>query len=289
MAPPARVAVVVLSQGNRPVELARCLDSVLGQRDVALDVLVVGNGWLPAGLPDRVRAHHEPDNIGAAAGRNLGARDVADDLVFFLDDDAWFDRPDVLAAVVALFACRPQLGAVQLRVRDPDGTTLRRWVPRARIGDPAASGPAFALAEGVTAFRRAAFEAVGGWADAFFFGHEGVDLAWRLWDGGWEVRYAGDLVVRHPATQATRHPEFFRLNARNRVWLARRNLPAPLVPVYLGSWILLTAVRLVRQPASLRVWCRGFVEGWRSDPGPRRPMRWRTVARLARLGQPPII
>ena len=40
---------------------------------------------------------------------------------------------------------------------------------------------------------------------------------------------------------------------------------------------------------ALRVWLRGFVEGWRCDPGDRRTMRWRTVMRLARLGQPPIV
>jgi GT2 family glycosyltransferase len=136
--------------------------------------------------------------------------------------------------------------------------------------------------------RRVAFDEVGGWPDAFFFGHEGIDLAWRMWDAGWELHYAADLVVRHPTTLPSRHALFFRLTARNRVWVARRNLPWPLVPVYLAAWTLLTQVRLARQPGDLRVWWRGFVEGWRTDPGPRRAMRWRTVAHLARLGQPPI-
>jgi GT2 family glycosyltransferase len=284
-----RVGVVVLSQGNRPAELRRCLESVRTQRGVEVDVVVVGNGWLPTGLPDGTRARHEPTNVGAAAGRNIGAREVAGELIFFLDDDAWLDTADTLAAAAALFGQVPRLGAVQLRVRGADGTTLRRWVPRARVGDPARSGPAFALAEGVTLVRRVAFRDVGGWTEAFYFGHEGVDLAWRLWDAGWQVRYVGELGVRHPTTAPSRHAEFFRLNARNRVWLARRNLPAPLVPVYLGVWTVLTSARLVRKPRALRTWWRGFIEGWRTDPGTRRPMRWRTVGRLARLGQPPII
>jgi GT2 family glycosyltransferase len=281
--------VVVLSQGNRHAELVRCLDSALAQRGVAADVLVVGNGWAPSDLPTGVRTHHEPVNVGAAAGRNIGARAVVGELIFFLDDDAWFDDPDTLAAAAELFSQSAALGAIQLRVRDPEGTTLRRWVPRARVGDPTASGPAFALCEGVTMVRRAAFEAIGGWADAFFFGHEGVDLAWRLWDAGWDVRYAAELHMGHPATQATRHAEFYRLNARNRVWLARRNLPVPLVPVYLGIWTVVSNARMVRSPAAMRVWWRGFAEGWRTDAGPRRPMRWRTVVRLARLGQPPVV
>jgi hypothetical protein len=59
--------------------------------------------------------------------------------------------------------------------------------------------------------------------------------------------------------------------------------------MYLGTWTLVSAVRLARQPAALRVWLKGFVEGWRCDPGDRRPMRWRTVLTLARLGQPPVV
>ncbi|MFE3939964.1 hypothetical protein ACFXPJ_41025, partial [Streptomyces goshikiensis] len=75
---------------------------------------------------------------------------------------------------------------------------------------------------------------------------------------------------------------------RNRVWLAKRHLPAPLVPVYLGVWVALTVAR-TRSVAGLRAWLGGFAEGVRTSGGPRRPMRWRTVWRLARLGRPPVI
>jgi hypothetical protein len=92
----------------------------------------------------------------------------------------------------------------------------------------------------------------------------------------------------HPVTQPSRHAAYYRMNARNRVWLARRRLPWPLVPVYLGVWIVLTVAR-TRRLGLLRIWAGGFVEGWRTDSGERRPMRWRTVALMARLGRPPVI
>jgi GT2 family glycosyltransferase len=283
------LGAVVLTQGTRPAELTRCLASLRAQAGVEPDIVVVGNGWQPVGLPPGVRGHGLTQNVGAAEGRNIGARVARGAVIFFFDDDAWIDDPDVLRAASELFATRPRLGAVQLRVRDPDGATMRRWVPRLRKGDPGRPGPAFSLAEGVTLVRRSAFEAVGGWPGAFFFGHEGIDLAWRMWDAGWELRYAGDLAVRHPATLPNRHTTFYRLTARNRVWVARRNLPWPLVPLYLASWTLRTQLRLLRQPAAFGAWWAGFAEGWRTDPGPRRPMRWRTVARLTRLGQPPLM
>jgi GT2 family glycosyltransferase len=287
--PNPTVAVVVLSQGTRPEELARCLDSLCAQRGVTVDLLCVGNGWTPVNLPPGVRGHALAENVGAPAGRNVGAALTRGELVLFADDDAWTDDLRLLARAAALFTAEPRLGAVQCRIRDPQGITLRRWVPRVWVGDPARSGPAFALAEGVTVVRRTAFDSVGGWAGPYFWGHEGIELAWRLRDAGWDVRYAADLVMRHPSTSPARHAIFYRLNARNRVWVARRNLPVALIPVYLMSWTALTAVRLIRRPGALRVWLAGFVEGWRTDPGDRRPMHWRTVWRLTRLGQPPVI
>lgn len=286
---PPHVGVVVLSQGSRPAELERCFASVTAQRGVQVDAVCVGNGWQPEGLPAAVHTVALDENIGIPAARNLGAQHVGGALVLFLDDDAWLPDPDFLASVAAMFDAHPHLGVVQPRIAGPGGRTLRRWVPRARVGDPSRPGPAFNLAEGVTIVRRTAFDGLGGWAAEFFYGHEGIDLTWRMWAAGWHVHYAGDLVAHHPITEVTRHAEFYRLNARNRVWSARRNLPWPVLVTYLSSWSVLTALRLVRQPRALGTWWAGFVEGWRTSAGPRRPMSWRTVLHLARLGQPPII
>jgi GT2 family glycosyltransferase len=287
--PVMNVAVVVLSQGGRPAELKRCLDALRMQREVSLDVVVVGNGWNPRGVGREVRRHALDDNVGIPQGRNVGVEESRGELVFFADDDAWTDDPLLLSKAAALFAEEPKLGAVQCRLADSDGTTLRRWVPRARVGDPLRSGPAFSLAEGVTIVRRRAFDQVGGWPGEFFYGHEGIELAWRLRDAGWDVRYEAHLVMHHPATMPNRHAAFYRLNARNRVWVARRNLPAPLVALYLLNWTAISMWRLRRSPAGARMWLRGFVEGWRGDAGERRPIRWRTVWQLTRLGQPPVV
>ncbi len=71
-ASPTRYGVVVLTMGKRRADLQRGLESLLEQRDVDLDIVVVGNGWQPTGLPDGVRAHGLPTNLGIPAGRNAG-------------------------------------------------------------------------------------------------------------------------------------------------------------------------------------------------------------------------
>jgi GT2 family glycosyltransferase len=283
------IGVVVLTMGTRPQELSRALESLLSQQDVDLDVVVVGNGWQPEGLPAGVRGLGLTENRGIPAGRNAGAGVVAGDLLFFLDDDAWLPDPGFLAAVQRRFAQDPRLGLIQPRVVDPTGAaTPGRWVPRLRVGDPGRPGPATTLWEGATAIRRAVFDSAGGWPEEFFYAHEGIDLVWRVWDAGYVAWYAGDLVVYHPVIDPLRHADFYRMNARNRVWLARRNLPLVLEPVYVGTWMGLTIAR-VREREALRAWFAGLREGMRVTPAGRRPMRWSTVWTLTRAGRPPVV
>jgi GT2 family glycosyltransferase len=277
------VGAVVLTQGRRPAELTAALSSLLAQQGVRLDVVVVGNGWAPVGLPDGVQHTVAlPENLGIPAGRNAGVDAVAGDLLLFLDDDAALPDPGFLREVTRRFAADPTLGMVQPRVDVAgEGEPPRRWTPRARVGDRTQSSDVLSVWEGVVVVRREAFEAAGRWPDPFFYAHEGIELTWRVWDAGWRVRYLGDLPVHHPLTSPARHADHLRLDARNRVWLARRNLPWPAAVVYLAFRGSLQVARLARTPGALVTWSRGWVEGWRRDCGPRRPLHYRTLVRMA--------
>jgi GT2 family glycosyltransferase len=284
----ASVSCVILTMGDRPAELERAVASIVAQQGDPADIVVVGNGVRLPVLPAGARAVSLPANVGIPAGRNAGARATSGDLVLFLDDDGWLPRTDALERLRAEFA-DPRLGIVSFRIADPvTGATQRRHVPRLRAGDPLQSGAVTTFLGGACMVRRAVLDQVGGLPDEFFYAHEETDLAWRALDAGWSIRYDAGTEMLHPATSPARHASYYRMNARNRVWLARRRLPAPLVPAYLGVWVLLTVAR-TRDVRLLRTWAAGFVEGWRGDPGERRPMSWRTVARMTRLGRPPVV
>jgi GT2 family glycosyltransferase len=284
-----RFGVVVLTMGNRPDDLNRGLATLLSQREVDLDVVVVGNGWQPVGLPAGVKAHGLSENLGIPAGRNAGVSLVEGEWLFFLDDDACLPSDDILARMAMQFAADPTLGMIQPRVVDADGREApRRWTPRVRVGDAARSSPAMNVWEGAVAIRRDAFEFAGGWPEPFWYAHEGVELAWRVWDGGFHVRYEGDIEVHHPAIQPTRHPEFYRYQARNRVWLARRNLPLPVGVLYVLVWAGVSALRLRSRTALIET-LRGYRIGLTEPGGERRPMRWQTIWRMTRAGRPPVI
>ncbi|XKJ35291.1 glycosyltransferase [Streptomyces sp. 147326] len=294
MTAPMRLGAVIITMGNRPDELKALLDSVARQQGDPVEVVVVGQGVEVTGLPEGVRSITLPENLGIPGGRNVGieafgpgGRDV--DALLFLDDDGLLERTDTAELCRQAFAEDPGLGIISFRIADPDtGVTQRRHVPRLRASDPMRSSRVTTFLGGANAVRTRVFEQVGALPGEFFYAHEETDLAWRALDAGWLIDYRADMVLLHPTTAPSRHAVYHRMVARNRVWLARRNLPAPLVPVYLGVWLLLTLVRRPSAPA-LKAWFGGFREGWTTPCGPRRPMRWRTVWRLTRLGRPPVI
>ncbi len=290
-----RVGVAVVTMGNRPAEVAALLESVAKQDAPPERIVIVGNGSpLPdfPGLPGEVTVIELDDNLGCPGGRNVALarlREFGDvDVVVELDDDGLLVDGEVFHKVRQLFAGDPRLGIVGFRIADELGETQRRHIPRLRAKDPMRRGLVTGFLGGGHAFSMRMLGEIGDWPAEFFFTHEETDLAWRALDEGWKVLYEPELLLQHPKTSPARHAVYFRMTARNRVWLAKRRLPALLVPVYLGVWIALALAR-TRSPAELRAWFGGFAEGLRTSCPPRRPMRWATVWRMTRLGRPPVI
>jgi GT2 family glycosyltransferase len=291
--------VVVLTQGTRPQQLGAAVASVLRQRDVEVDVVCVQDGIAadrahevrPLGLPDGVRHQALSANVGIPAARNAGVDLVRGDHLLFLDDDVELEGDTFLRDVAHLLTERPSVGLVQPRPVDPvTRRTMRRWVPRWRGRDPERPGAVFSLWEGATVVPRDVFEAAGRWPASFFYAHEGIELAWRVWDQGREAWYAADLLVLHPDVEpSARHLRYYELSARNRVWLARRNLGPVWGALYTRVW---QRQELRRAPdddarAALR---RGWAEGrsTKGEPWPARPLRRSTPWRMTLRGRPPV-
>ncbi len=286
----ADVGVVVLSMGHRPAELGRALRSLLGQRDVALDVVVVGNGWEPEGLPPGVRSIALATNVGVPEGRNVGAAAVAGEVLLFFDDDLEIDDDRMLARACDAFAADPRLGVLQPRSVDPTGgPTARRHVPRPGARDPGRSGDVAWFWEGCSFVRRVARSTppVGGPATS------ATATRASSWPGGsstWATASATRLTspcgIRRPSRSAAPRHQY--MNARNRVWVARRNLPHPLLEIYVLVWAVVTFAR-ARSRSAVAAALRGFIAGVRQPAGERRPISWRAAWRMTRLGRPPVV
>ena len=168
-------------------------------------VIVVDNGSgddiraVLARFPD-VDAVLLPRNIGAAA-RNAGLCRASTPYVAFCDDDGWYDRAGLRAAV-ALFDTHPRLGLVNARILVGEQQRLdvisaemaASPVPE-RAGIPGAVLLSFMA--GAAIVRRTAYLDAGGYDERFFIGGEEETLAVKMVRLGWQLRYVPDLVVHH--------------------------------------------------------------------------------------------
>lgn len=284
-----RVGAVLLTMGKRPEELSRAFNSLKIQEGVELDLVIVGNGWNPKVQFPNEKTLYLPENLGIPAGRNAGVTKVSGEYLFFLDDDAHLDDPTALRNLVEKLEAHPEWGLIQPRVSpDGPGSIPNRWVPRLRVGNPEASSPATTLWEGAVIIRRELFDRIGGWPSSFFYAHEGIELVWQVYNQGFIAWYAADVRVKHPVINPTRHLEFYRLNARNRVWLAKRNLPFPISFIYVCVWVIISILR-IRHFTALLAWFGGLFNGIFTQAGRKNKLSWRALVALARAGRFPII
>lgn len=276
---------VILTMGDRPDDLARAVESLGSEADVV--VVLNGVGTSEVAVPPGARCLRLEENVGVPGGRNAGVEATTGAIIGFLDDDAAMLTADAGKRIVAHFEDDSDLAVLAFWLVDDDDQTARRHVPRVGQGDPARSGPVAYFLGGACAIRRADFESAGRYHADLFYGHEELDLAWRILDRGRTLRYESELRVFHPPSEIGRHARGWYLTGRNRVVIARRNLPQPVALMHVLVWF---ALGLWRAPGTecRRSYLKGWWDGWAMDVV-RRPMGWRTVRTLTRLGRPPVI
>ena len=219
-----KVAVVILNYNGRH-HLARCFESLRAQdypRE-RLDVVLIDNASVD-GSVEEVRASHgwvrlevNARNVGFSAGCNQGARLAAGaDVLVFLNNDIRVE-PRFLAELVspvALGVCAATTGKMLSwdgRKIDSAGGGMNFHGIGIQHGykeEPAAEHDMprrtlFACG-GAMAIDARVFAEAGGFDDEFFAYYEDVDLGWRLWVQGHEVRYVPSAVCYHHHSSTSR-------------------------------------------------------------------------------------
>ena len=261
----ARIAVVLIDTDEGEL-LAETLPLLELQTRPPDEIVVVDNAATD-GSPEWIRERHPRVKIVALSQRsgfseanNRGVRAAGDcDLVALLNADA-FPEPEWLERLEAAARDYPNAAAfssLMLDGRDStrlDGTgdvlhrngLAGRRHHGHRIPDtPEHSVPAevFAACAGAALYRREIFEALGGLDESFFIYFEDADLAFRMRLLGYSVRYVPDSVVRHLGSATTGVDSDFTIYQlqRNSVWLFWKDMPGPLLVLYLPAHLALHA------------------------------------------------
>ncbi|MGA3351569.1 MAG: glycosyltransferase family 2 protein [Acidimicrobiales bacterium] len=276
--PEAPSAVVV--NYNAGETIARCLAS-LRQAGIS-DIVVVDNGSSD-GSVDRVqeeafsaRVVRPTRNIGYGAGANLGVKHASGGRVFICNPDLVVE-PGAMEHLNRALGARPDAAVVGPMLLEPDGSVYpsgrsfpglgdalghgfvglfwrdNPWTRRYRlVGESQhtardadwVSGAGFLV-------RRDAFEAVGGFDEAYFMYVEDVDLCWRLHRAGWAILYEPSAHVVHEQGVSTSLHPYRMLAAHHRSILrfarrsgsGRERFLLPLVAVALGARFALASLR----------------------------------------------
>jgi glycosyltransferase involved in cell wall biosynthesis len=88
---------VIIPTRNRPAYLQEAIDSVIAQRGVSFEIIIVDDGdvVLPRFNDPRVRVFNNQQR-GPVPARNLGVAHAMGDMIAFLDDDDWWTRQNFL-------------------------------------------------------------------------------------------------------------------------------------------------------------------------------------------------
>jgi GT2 family glycosyltransferase len=225
-----RISVLVpLYRGRGTIKA--CLESLIAQKDVDLEILLLDNGCpestgesaghFPAQQNSvKWELLEEPGNIGFAAGMNeLYARSTCP-LVLFLNQDVIL-APDHLAILARALNGHPRWGGAtgtlfrqdsrDKRIIDTTGHVIFRDRIVRNRGAGHAPGPdgrpeypegeVFGVSAACALFRREALEAAreeeGPFDPDFFAYFEDIDLDYRMRRAGWELGYVPDAVGWH--------------------------------------------------------------------------------------------
>ena len=288
MAPSTDVVIVARDR----YELTESCLRHLAAQTVAHRVILVDNGSQD-GTPERVRTQWPAvtllaleKGLGFAGACNLGSAAGTGEIVVLLNNDVDCE-PQFLERLTAPFAADPRLGSAASLMLAPDGEridsvglvadrTLAAF-PRLQGHDageasssrPALTGPAGAGA----AYRRTAWEQVGGMDERIFAYMEDLDLALRLRAEGWGTAaaagargiHAGSASHGHRSSAQRRHGGFGRGYVLRRYGVLRgAGAPRALAT---ETIVVLGDLAISRDLAALR----GRLDGWRAAGGaPRR-------------------
>jgi GT2 family glycosyltransferase len=255
------VAVIIVNF-NSGALLGDCLRHLRAQTRRPEQIIVVDNASRD-GSADRLEQDY-PEvelvrlerNLGFAAANNLAARRAGEvEWLALLNPDA-FAEPDWLERLLAAAAACPDCASFGARLVDahdpgrldgtgdvyhPSGLAWRRDHGRLLAEGEGEAGDIFAPCAAAALYRRTAFFEAGGFDEDYFCYFEDVDLGFRLRLLGYGCRYVPDAVVRHVGSAVTGRRSAFSLyhGHRNLVWTWCKNMPGPLLCLYLPQHLLL--------------------------------------------------
>ena len=194
------ISIVIISKDEPALD--ETLDDVTGQAydaGTSFEIIVVDAS---DGRLDHIRKRHgeqvrwvqfqrPPEvEISIPHQRNAGVRAAEGEVIVFTDagclpEAEWLNR------LLAPFQAGEHITTGLIRSASGDSGVYDSWTQPVQ-----AASYVWECSSGNLAFRRPAFDAVGGFDESFSYGSD-VDFSWRLVDAGYRIRSVPDAIIHH--------------------------------------------------------------------------------------------
>lgn len=204
----ATISVIIVAYNSASC-LRECIQSVLAQEKVPVEVIVVDNASgddtvnVVRGFGDKVKLIANQDNQGFGRGCNQGFAASSGQFLYFLNPDACLIQPDALAQLACAMQSHPRWGLAATRVVSATGEGESPPSPtypgQTHTRNDFASLPGkIAWVIGASMFiRRTVFDLLGGFDRDFFLYSEETDLCLRMRKIGYEIGLVNNVRVEH--------------------------------------------------------------------------------------------
>lgn len=225
------LSIIILNFNVKDL-LLNCLDSIFESRG-KLDlwqVIVVDNASSDGSVETvkskfpQVELIENKENLGFAAGNNVGVKKAKAPVILFLNPDTVIKDHAIQKSLEVLLS-DPDIGALSCRVELPDGRldySCHRGLPTPWNSLAYFSGlsklfPKSALFSGYSAsflditephevdcisgtflmVRKIAAEQIGFWHEGYFFNGEDIEFCYSLRERGWKIYFYPDVSIIH--------------------------------------------------------------------------------------------
>jgi GT2 family glycosyltransferase len=213
-----KISIIILSFNNYDETTGKCLRSLAADQDFSKWQVIIVDNASDAGTQQQLaeaRTHYpnvsfifNSQNVGFAAGNNIGIKQATGDFIVLLNSDA-FPSPGMLGRLTEHFANDPQLGMVgpvtnaagnEQCIYTKSGSTeevINEGLRYASSGDSVCL-PAYRLDFFCVAILRHVLEKVGGLDEDFGRGYyEDLDYSLRVKAAGFKLGVAENVFVYH--------------------------------------------------------------------------------------------
>ncbi len=208
-------------------------------------------------------------NLGFAVANNQAVKQATGKYLFFLNNDTKIDATAV-SVLVEKMEEDPRIGIGGCRMMTYHGEThLHTGIGMDIFGYPMVWPKTFYIEGSALMIRKKLFEELGGFDAKYFMFHEDIDLAWRVWLSGYQVRafpkavvyhYGGGVAGGSPEFKEKYQSSFLRRyqSERNNIRTLLKNYQGRTLTFILPLYLLINLVEILLFLITLKFKVTGF-------------------------------